>query len=165
MYDETCPVVHIHLNVFQRLSLDKIQDIILNPSKRAKWDRNRINIRILETISATEFICKYTYKFPVRNREFVEKVSVSKSPEDLRIVSYSVNYPFQDINKPEPESSSIPARNLFTYFHASQCKRHIEIDIVFQQDLIISHKQKTESMYATSGKQWGERLLSFLDGL
>lgn len=165
MYDETCPVVHIHLNVFQSLSLDKIQDIILDPSKRAKWDRNRCNIRILESISATEFIYKYTYKFPVRNREFVEKVSVLKSPEDLKIVSYSVNYPNHDINQLEAESKSISGRNLFTYFHVSQRKQHIEIEIVFQVDLVISHNKMTESMYATSVKQWAERLLASLDGL
>ena len=165
MYDETCPVVHIRLNVFQRLSLDKIQDLILNPSKRAKWDKNRSGIRIIETFSATEFIYAYTYKFPVLNREFVEKVSVLKSAEDLKIVTYSVSHPIQDINNPQADTKNIPANNLFTYFHVSQLKEHIEIDIVLQVNLVIPHKKNTESIYASSGKQWAERLLSSLNRL
>lgn len=165
MYNETCPVVHIHFNYFQNLSIDKSAEILLDPIKRSKWDKNSTNTQILEKLSETEFIQSYVYKFPVRNREFVDKVTIQRSSDELRIVSYSVNYAVIYIQNYQYDAKNIPGRNLFTYIHLKQRQFHIEIEFIFQVDLTITHKEKTEKIYAASAKQWSEKFLENLNGL
>lgn len=92
MFDETCPVLNIHFNVFKRLSIDRLAEFLVDPLKLSRWDKTRVNMQILEKLSPTEFIQNYIYKFPVRNREFVDKVRLLKTSDELTLVSYSINY-------------------------------------------------------------------------
>lgn len=134
IFHESLPVAMCYIDFGMQIRAREILEILYNPQERMSWDNKIKFMKVVKKPNENKSIVYYIYEFPMKNREFINKVITSSSEDITNIISYSCESDSDEI----PHSSTCtPARTLFGFCTIIEKSDTTLILMAKQEDLCI----------------------------
>lgn len=132
IFHESLPVAICYIDFGMKISAHEIIEILYNPDERMAWDNKIKFMKVFKKPNENKFIIYYIYEFPMKNREFINKVITSSSTDITNIINYSC-----DSDEIPHSSTYTPARTLFGFCTIIEKPDTTLILMAKQEDLCI----------------------------
>ena len=149
MYNDLIPMVHVSFQLDNLINNKLFLDCI-DSKKRSLWDPYKKNI-IKEKNDENDHE-RYTFKFPVRNREFYDRTDVKCLNNGIAVISFSED------SQLEPSSTSEQGVNIMTCISLERSIETSTIQAIFQIDLKLETKRGTNLIFAKLFEEWAKLL-------
>lgn len=151
MYRDELPVLQISMNFSNEIPKELFISMLTDPFYRAKWDKYKSAI---ETLNEDPLIITYIFPFPVKNRRCIELIKVTKSTNEVSIISHSIS-----------RTLIYPEVTGFIHFSVITLRvfpKLSYIDITTQIDLQLLPSKRTEELLSHIGFLWANQLFNAL---
>lgn len=91
IFDENIPVTLSYIDFGINVSTDEILVTLFDPDVRKAWDPKIKTMRLTSKQTASQFTLYYVYEFPMKNRDFLLKVTIQQAQDETVIVFYTIN--------------------------------------------------------------------------
>ena len=129
IFDEDIPVTLSYIDFGINVATDEILVTLFDPEVRKFWDPKIKNMRILNKRTASLFTLYYVYEFPMKNRDFLVKVSIQQTESETVVVYYTIN---SDEIKETPDL--VRGKTLFGYVRIIQRPETTVMMLMKQED-------------------------------
>lgn len=147
MYNDIIPVVHASFHVEKVVSNEEFLKYIYTEA-RSIWDPyKKMIVKFTENDLDFE---KYFFKFPVKKRDFCDRVIVKSLENGLAVISFS------DDSVLEPNIAAERGENIMTCIFLERTISGSTVQSLFQIDLKLEIKRNTDLIFAKLFEDWAK---------